>query len=121
MAWHDHPGKPKRCQMTPFALLNSCARNVQAWVGEDCLLCGAESGPELLCAACVAELPAMPESCPVCALPGPSGAVCGSCLNHPPHFDGTLALWRYEFPCDRLLQALKIGRASCRERVCQYV
>jgi ComF family protein len=33
--------------------------------------------------------------------------VCGSCLNHPPHFDATLALWRYEFPCDRLVQALK--------------
>ena len=33
--------------------------------------------------------------------------MCGTCLSHPPHFDGTLALWRYEFPCDRLIQALK--------------
>jgi len=33
--------------------------------------------------------------------------VCGTCLNRPPHFDATLALWRYEFPCDRLVQALK--------------
>src|SRR5439155_161804 len=39
--------------------------------------------------------------------PSPAAAVCGSCLNHPPHFDATLALWRYEFPCDRLVQALK--------------
>ena len=93
--------------MMPFALFNSCARNVQAWSGEDCLLCGAESGPELLCAACAAELPALPEPCPRCALPSPGGAVCGSCLNRPPHFDTTLALWRYEFPCDRLVQALK--------------
>ena len=75
--------------------------------GEDCLLCGAESAPELLCAACAAELPALPEPCPRCALPSPAGAVCGSCLNRPPHFDTTLALWRYEFPCDRLVQALK--------------
>ena len=89
------------------ALLNSCARSVHAWTGQDCLLCGEESGRELLCAACIAELPALPESCPRCALPSPAAAVCGSCLNHPPHFDATLALWRYEFPCDRLVQALK--------------
>ncbi len=88
-------------------LLNTCVRNVQAWAGEDCLLCGGEGGPELLCAACIAELPALPRSCPRCALPSPAGAVCGSCLTHPPHFDATLALWRYEFPCDGLVQALK--------------
>ena len=33
--------------------------------------------------------------------------MCGSCLASPPHFDGTRALWLYEFPCDRLVQALK--------------
>ena len=89
------------------ALFNTCVRNVQAWAGEDCLLCGGKDGPELLCAACVAELPALPDACPRCALPSPAGAVCGSCLTHPPHFDATLALWRYEFPCDGLVQALK--------------
>jgi ComF family protein len=88
-------------------LFNTCVRNVQAWAGEDCLLCGAETAPELLCPACIAELPVLPDSCPRCALPSPAGAVCGSCLNHPPHFDATLALWRYEFPCDGLVQALK--------------
>jgi ComF family protein len=89
------------------ALLNNCARNVHAWAGEDCLLCGAETDPELLCPACIAELPALFESCPQCALPSPAGAVCGSCLDRPPHFDATLALWRYEFPCDGLVQSLK--------------
>jgi ComF family protein len=88
-------------------LFNTCARNLHAWAGGDCLLCGAESGPELLCAACAAELPALAESCPRCALPSPAAAVCGSCLNRPPRFDATLALWRYEFPCDGLVQALK--------------
>jgi ComF family protein len=33
--------------------------------------------------------------------------MCGSCLASPPLFDGTTALWLYEFPCDRLVQALK--------------
>lgn len=88
-------------------LLDRCMENMQTWVGQDCALCGTESGSELLCAACTAELPALYECCPQCALPFPGGAVCGSCLNDPPHFDGTLALWRYEFPCDRLVQALK--------------
>ena len=93
--------------MAPSALFSTCARNVHAWAGGDCLLCGAESGPELLCPACIGELPALPESCPQCALPSPAAAVCGSCINRCPHFDATLALWRYEFPCDGLVQALK--------------
>jgi len=93
--------------MAPSALFSTCARNVHAWAGGDCLLCGAESGPELLCPACIGELPALPESCPQCALPSPAAAVCGSCINRSPHFDATLALWRYEFPCDGLVQALK--------------
>jgi len=61
----------------------------------------------LLCAACTASLPALPAHCPWCALPSPFGSVCGSCLAGPPNFDATLALWLYEFPCDRLVQALK--------------
>src|SRR5258708_33981153 len=89
------------------ALINTGVRTVHAWAGEDCLLCGAEGAPELLCPACIAELPALAESCPRCALPSPAAALCGSCLNRPPHFDATLALWRYEFPCDGLVQALK--------------
>lgn len=93
--------------MTLSALLNGCARGAHAWAGEDCLLCGAQTGREPLCPGCIAELPALAESCPRCALPSPAAAVCGSCLNRPPHFDATLALWRYEFPCDRLVQALK--------------
>ena len=88
-------------------MLSTLSRNLLAWTGGDCLLCGEESGPELLCAACAAELPALAEHCPQCALPNPAGAVCGSCLDRPPHYDRTLALWRYEFPCDRLVQALK--------------
>jgi ComF family protein len=89
------------------ALLSRCARSAHAWAGEDCLLCGAQAGPEPLCPACIGDLPALAESCPRCALPSPAAALCGTCLDHPPHFDATLALWRYEFPCDRLVQALK--------------
>jgi len=88
-------------------LLARCAAAGLSWLGQDCPLCGARSGPELLCAACAASLPALPEHCPRCALPSPSGSLCGDCLASPPHFDRTQALWLYEFPCDRLVQALK--------------
>lgn len=88
-------------------LLGRLASVGLAWFGQDCALCGANSGPELLCPACATELPGLPEHCPRCALPTPGASVCGSCLTHPPHFDRTTALWLYEFPCDRLVQALK--------------
>jgi ComF family protein len=88
-------------------VLHGGLKKVQAWVGQDCILCGSESSPEFLCVACAAGLPILPEHCPRCALPTASGAACGSCLGHPPYFDATTALWRYEFPCDKLVQALK--------------
>jgi ComF family protein len=35
------------------------------------------------------------------------GSVCGECLRHPPPFDHTVAAYRYAFPLDKLIQALK--------------
>jgi len=93
--------------MTFRRLFASCTEGAQRWVGQDCLLCGAESGLEVLCSSCLGELPTLPECCPRCALPSPRSAVCGACLRTPPYFDGTVALWRYEFPCDKLVHALK--------------
>jgi predicted amidophosphoribosyltransferase len=40
-------------------------------------------------------------------MPSPDGSVCGNCLKTVPAFDATHALWRYDFPADRLVQALK--------------
>ena len=75
---------------------------------QDCFVCGGASGGEAVCPACLAELPRQPElACPVCALPTPGGAVCGHCLNAPPAFDATRALFSYAFPVDRMVQALK--------------
>lgn len=75
---------------------------------QDCFLCGAASGDELLCCACGSDLPRLPAlRCPVCALPTPQGETCGACLKSPPHFDATLACFSYAFPVDRLVQALK--------------
>jgi ComF family protein len=74
---------------------------------QDCVLCGAGSGDSPLCLHCRGDLPALTEPCPRCAIPGPNGSVCGNCLKTAPAFDATHALWRYDFPADRLVQALK--------------
>jgi ComF family protein len=75
---------------------------------QDCLLCGSPSGETLLCAACSDELPRLPgDICPVCAEAAPGGAICGSCLKTPPQFDATVAAFRYAYPADKLVQALK--------------
>ena len=75
---------------------------------QDCLLCAAPNGREILCVECAAQLPRLAaESCPVCALPTPDSAVCGRCLSHPPAFDATMAIFDYRFPVDVLIQQLK--------------
>ncbi|MDP2809831.1 MAG: ComF family protein [Rhodocyclaceae bacterium] len=84
---------------------------------QDCLLCAAPSGDSLLCPACTASLPRLTaERCPVCALPTPASGTCGGCLKKAPHFDGTEAVFRYEFPVDSLVQSLKyVHRLACAD------
>lgn len=74
---------------------------------QNCELCAAPSETEPVCAACAAELPSLPPHCPQCAEPSHDNALCGNCLKRAPAFDRTLALWRYEFPSDRLVLSLK--------------
>lgn len=77
-------------------------------LAQDCVLCGDASGEALLCGACWHDLPTLPSGgCPVCALPTPGGETCGACLKSPPAFDASIAVWRYGFPIDKLVQALK--------------
>ena len=116
------PGKLQACQFIMSNVFSGYAKQVRSWIGGDCLLCGARivQDFDFMCGACLAGLPVLTAPCPQCALPSRRNAVCGSCLAHPPRFDGTTALWRYEFPCDRLVQALKyrgwLALAECFAR-----
>jgi ComF family protein len=83
--------------------------SLRALFAQDCVLCAAPSGDAMFCAGCAADLPALGDACPRCAGPSAGGAVCGACLTDPPSFDATIAAWRYEFPVDRLVAALKYG------------
>jgi predicted amidophosphoribosyltransferase len=86
------------------------ARALNTLLPHECFLCLAASNEQLLCPACRDSLPIMPaERCPICALPTPGAAVCGACLKRPPHFDESHAVFRYEFPVDTLIHALKYG------------
>lgn len=75
-----------------------------------CLLCGADSQGSLLCPPCTNDLPVLPEAlCPICAVPTTHGEHCGACLRETPHFERTIALFRYDFPADRIIHAFKYG------------
>lgn len=93
--------------ISSLSILNRCANFAQRLIPQDCLLCGAASA-RALCPACEATLPYSPDArCPVCAIPTPQGTACGACLKHPPAFSHTLAIFRYAFPADALIHALK--------------
>lgn len=75
-----------------------------------CLLCSADCRHDLLCPACATDLPPVPEQrCPRCADCTTHGEHCGACLKDTPHFDRTTAAFRYDFPVDRVIHALKYG------------
>ncbi len=78
---------------------------------QPCFLCGTISRNGVWCAACDKDLPYLSAPhCPVCALPTYHGATCGHCLQHPPHFESTVAVFAYAFPLDKLVLALKHGQ-----------
>lgn len=90
--------------------VNLIRRTCDRLLPQDCLLCAASSGADLLCPACAADLPRLPAAaCPRCALPSTRGEVCGHCLARPPHYDATFAAFRYGFPIDKLVQSFKYG------------
>ena len=90
--------------------LNNRLKFVRHALPQSCVLCGMASGQSLLCRACDADLPRLPQArCVVCALPIASGRVCGACIAHPPRFDRVVAVFAYRFPVDALVHAFKYG------------
>jgi ComF family protein len=77
-----------------------------------CLLCHYPSNTaEDLCRACFFDLPILHESCIQCAKTLPESEakhlVCGKCLQSPPPFDRTYALFAYQSPITKLIMELK--------------
>lgn len=67
-------------------------------------------GERGLCAPCRVDLPANDSCCPRCAVPlaaNPGAAPCASCQSRPLPFETVVAPYRYAFPVDQAVQALK--------------
>jgi ComF family protein len=75
-----------------------------------CALCRAPSAAALLCADCIAALPALGPACPLCALPVDDAGPCAPCRRHGRAWQRAIGAWLYAFPVDRLVQQLKYGR-----------
>jgi len=90
------------------SILNIGAKIKQLLPTQPCVLCGNMSSNGLWCEPCDAAMPYLDMPlCPVCALPTPCGEVCGHCLQTPPAYRHTQASFGYQFPVDRLIQAMK--------------
>jgi ComF family protein len=79
-----------------------------------CILCGDRSHQNIdLCKGCYQDLPWLTVSCKVCALPLGNNAfqdnTCGNCLQKPPPFQRTIALWNYQTPLDYLITSFKFN------------
>ena len=80
-----------------------------------CVLCASpEANSHALCSPCLNDLPWHPNtSCPQCGLAssgtGLNAIVCGSCLNSPPDFDVTKAVFLYAYPVDAMMLRYKYG------------
>jgi ComF family protein len=83
---------------------------------QNCILCTQNienicASIHAVCRACIEELPRHPNSsCPQCGLAS-SGMICGSCLNSPPDFDATKAVFLYAYPIDAMMLRYKYGNS----------
>ncbi len=90
-----------------MSIFGAIRRSLERLLPQDCSVCGLGSGNAPVCPACAADLPYLDGPlCPVCALPT-TGGRCGACLAAPPRFDATTAVFRYAYPVEHLVQALK--------------
>lgn len=98
-----------------YRIFDNCLPIVQWLVSSVCLLCGGRGNVHGLCEGCRDSLPRLAGMhCPVCAIPDPTGELCGRCLDTPPHFDRVVAPFMYEYPATVLIQGLKYrGNLAC--------
>ena len=99
-------GTPRKPKYSPWLALNQLCRRA---LPQQCGLCAAPCGNLLVCTPCSLSLPRIGSACPLCALPAPDGALCGTCIARPPPFAASFAAFAYAFPLDRLMQAFKYG------------
>ncbi len=119
----QYSGGPIRCQPERFIVVNGWSSFVQCLLPTSCVLCGGPGQPPDLdlCADCESELAANGPACGRCGDPlaGNLGGavVCGACIRSTPHFSCTFCAFRYTYPLDCLVRALKFHGAVTQGRV----
>ena len=119
----QYSGGPIRCQPERIIVVNGWSTFVQSLLPPSCVLCGGRGQPPDLdlCAACELELIANSPACERCGDPlaGNIGGavVCGACIRSKPHFHRTFCAFRYAYPLDHLVLALKFHGAVAPGRV----
>lgn len=104
-------------------MVNGWSIFAQSLLPPSCVLCGGPGQPPDLdlCAACESELGANSPACERCGDPlaGNLGgaAVCGACIRDKPHFHGAFCAFRYAYPLDHMVLALKFHGAVTQGRV----
>jgi ComF family protein len=98
-----------------YRFFDNCLSITQELLRPVCLLCGGRGHVHGLCAGCRDSLPKLTDlRCPICAIPDPTGEICGRCLKERPYFDHVIAPFLYEFPATVLIQGLKYrGSLAC--------
>lgn len=108
LAVAHHRGKGRSLSIFNTLKLNIRLKLRQLLPAQPCILCGSMNHHGVWCEACDAAMPYLKQPhCPICALPTPLGQVCGHCLKSPPLFTCTVAAFAYQFPLDKLVQAMK--------------
>jgi ComF family protein len=86
-----------------------------------CVLCGSEGQSHIdLCKECAGDLPIAQQACHRCGEPlsgNNSPTLCGVCLRKPPRFHHTHCAYRYSYPIDHLIRALKYRDRLAHGRV----
>lgn len=81
---------------------------LQQIVPQFCPLCGNRCYyPDLLCAACVADLPQTVSNCRQCGVAIDAESLCGACQSSPPLFSRTFFAFTYVPPVNNLIQQFK--------------
>ncbi len=119
----QYSGGAFRCQPERIIVVNRWSTFVQSVLPASCILCGSPGQPPDLdiCAACESELVVNSPACERCGDPlaGNVGGslVCGACIRLKPCFHRAFCAFRYAYPLDHMVLALKFQGAVAHGRV----
>ena len=114
---------PNSCQPDESLRVDAWLKRIQrlTWP-TTCVLCARAGQPQMdLCSGCEADLVLNDPACRICAQPltgtSPHAFECGACLQRTPRYDVSHVPFKYAYPLDHLVRALKYHRAVAGGRV----